>query len=242
LQARQNCLSIQPVVYGCEAKGLPNRQAGVFLYTLLSSPFGLAEEVIGRTAMLITRTANTLIDAEGFRFNVGIILSNRNGQVFWGKRIGQNAWQFPQGGLQQDETPEQAMFRELHEETGLLPHHVRIRGCTRHWLYYRLPTHLIRYHRHPLCIGQKQLWFSLRLLCADDHVQLNSCEHPEFDNWRWVAYWHPLVEVVPFKRRVYKEALEELAPTILPATQAKRPARYADAAGPRIRPIYQPVG
>jgi len=75
-----------------------------------------------------------MLDREGFRPNVGIILLNQKNQVFWGKRIRTHSWQFPQGGINYGETPEQAMFRELHEEVGLLPDHVRIIARTRDWL------------------------------------------------------------------------------------------------------------
>ena len=74
-----------------------------------------------------------MLDREGFRPNVGIILLNHKSQVFWGKRIRTHSWQFPQGGIKYGETPEQAMFRELHEEVGLVPDHVRIIARTRDW-------------------------------------------------------------------------------------------------------------
>jgi putative (di)nucleoside polyphosphate hydrolase len=159
---------------------------------------------------------NTLIDSEGFRPNVGIILCNQQRQLFWGRRVGQNAWQFPQGGIKQDETPEQAMFRELEEEVGLQPHHVELLGATEDWLRYRLPKRFIRHHCQPLCIGQKQRWFLLRVLCNETDFCLSNSPKPEFDHWRWVKYWHPLREVVYFKRKVYSRALEELAPLLFP--------------------------
>lgn len=84
-----------------------------------------------------------MIDSEGFRPNVGIILANEFGQVLWAKRIGHNAWQFPQGGIQYGETPEQALYRELREEVGLLPEHVQIIAQTKGWLRYRLPHRYI---------------------------------------------------------------------------------------------------
>lgn len=155
-----------------------------------------------------------MIDSQGFRPNVGIILTNDQGHVFWAKRKGQDAWQFPQGGISKNESPREAMYRELYEETGLQPDHVEIIGQTRRWLRYRLPKRMIRRHSHPLCIGQKQRWFLLRLV-ADEHcLKLDATEKPEFDGWRWVDYWHPVQEVVFFKRRVYQLALNELAPLL----------------------------
>ncbi len=153
-----------------------------------------------------------MIDPSGFRPNVGIILSNHKGQLLWARRIGQNAWQFPQGGIKRHESPEQALYRELSEELGLRPEHVEILAHTRRWLRYRLPKRLIRYHRRPLCIGQKQRWYLLRLIGSEEDVHLDQSDKPEFDDWRWVPYWYPLEEVVSFKRNVYRQALCELAP------------------------------
>ena len=157
-----------------------------------------------------------MIDPDGFRPNVGIILSNCNGRLLWARRVGQDAWQFPQGGIRSDETPTEAMYRELAEEVGLCPDHVELLGSTRGWLRYRLPRRFIRRSSSPLCIGQKQVWFMLRLLCDDTEVQLDRTAQPEFDYWRWVDYWAPLDEVVSFKRSVYKKALSELAPLLFP--------------------------
>ena len=157
-----------------------------------------------------------MIDPDGFRPNVGIILSNGEGRLLWARRIGQDAWQFPQGGIRSDETPQEAMFRELDEEVGLQPKQVDIMGATRGWLRYRLPRRFIRRSCRPVCIGQKQVWFMLRLLCEDREVCLDRTTSPEFDYWRWVDYWHPLNEVVEFKRGVYRKALKELAPLLFP--------------------------
>ena len=157
-----------------------------------------------------------MIDPDGFRPNVGIILSNWDGHVLWARRIGQQAWQFPQGGINRDETPEQALYRELGEEIGLGPEHVEIVGATKGWLRYRLPKRLVRHNTNPVCIGQKQVWFMLRLLSDEQAVRLDSSDRPEFESWRWVDYWHPLAEVVAFKRNVYRRALEELAPLLFP--------------------------
>ncbi|HCK79870.1 MAG TPA: RNA pyrophosphohydrolase [Candidatus Competibacteraceae bacterium] len=156
-----------------------------------------------------------MIDSEGYRLNVGIILCNEQGRLFWARRIGQRSWQFPQGGIQRDESPEQAMFRELAEEVGLRPEHVQVIGCTKGWLRYRLPKHLVRQGGRPPCIGQKQVWFLLRMLGKEDAVRLDLSERPEFDHWEWVDYWYPLRAVVPFKRHVYWRALRELAPLLV---------------------------
>lgn len=151
-----------------------------------------------------------MIDRSGFRLNVGIILANSEGRLFWGRRIGQaHAWQFPQGGIQEYETLQEAMYRELAEELGLLPEDVKVVAVTRHWLYYRLPKHMRRHHAKPLCIGQKQKWFLLQLLGDEQRIRFDTTGSPEFDEWRWVDYWQPLEQVIAFKRQVYKKALRE---------------------------------
>ncbi len=155
-----------------------------------------------------------MIDSDGYRSNVGIILTNCSGQLLWARRIRQEAWQFPQGGIRPEETPQQAMYRELEEEIGLEAQHVEMLGSTRGWLRYRLPERYIRRYQQPVCVGQKQVWFMLRLVGEERFVRLDLGDRPEFDNWRWVDYWHPLREVVAFKRTVYKKALNELAPLL----------------------------
>jgi putative (di)nucleoside polyphosphate hydrolase len=154
-----------------------------------------------------------MIDEKGYRANVGIIISNPQGQVLWARRIGgANAWQFPQGGIDEGETPEQAMYRELHEEVGLLPQQVRVVASTSGWLNYDLPKQFVREYQLPLCIGQKQKWYLLELLEGDSAVSLTSSDAIEFDHWEWVSYWYPLDQVIDFKRDVYRRALKELAP------------------------------
>lgn len=172
-----------------------------------------------------------MIDYDGFRPNVGIILSNRERRLFWGRRVGQNAWQFPQGGINPSETPEEAMYRELEEEVGLLSQHVTILGATRHWLRYHLPKRYIRRQCGPTCIGQKQIWFLLRVDSGEEAFCLDNTDKPEFDAWRWVRYWQPLNEVVYFKRRVYLQALEELAPLLYPEGPPERLDSYPRAVG-----------
>jgi putative (di)nucleoside polyphosphate hydrolase len=156
-----------------------------------------------------------VIDDEGFRQGVGIILVNSHRQVFLAKRIGKPAWQFPQGGIMAEETPEQAMFRELKEEIGLGPEQVKVLTSTRRWLRYRLPKRLVRHYSKPLCVGQKQKWFLLRLIDENAQFNLKMTETPEFDSWAWVSYWYPLSQVVAFKRRVYNLAMKEFARIVL---------------------------
>lgn len=156
------------------------------------------------------RTA--VIDSDGFRPNVGIVIANNRGNVLWARRIGgRDAWQFPQGGIHKGESPEQALYRELEEEVGLSATNVNVMACTRGWLRYRLPKRFIRSGQTPACIGQKQKWFLLHMLADDDAVRLDLNQKPEFDHWEWVSYWYPLNEVVSFKREVYRRAMKELA-------------------------------
>jgi putative (di)nucleoside polyphosphate hydrolase len=155
-----------------------------------------------------------MIDADGFRANIGIVICNDHGQLLWARRIRQDAWQFPQGGIKQNEPPEQALFRELQEEVGLRESDVSILGRTQDWLHYRLPKKYVRSEQSPTCIGQRQLWYLLRLISAEQNIHLNRSEHPEFDHWRWVNYWYPIRGVVDFKQAVYRQALSELAPLL----------------------------
>lgn len=152
-----------------------------------------------------------MIDSDGFRLNVGIILANQFNEVLWARRIGQNSWQFPQGGIKVTETPDEALFRELYEEVGLNASDVEIVAKTKGWLRYRLPKKMIRHNSLPLCVGQKQKWYLLRMHCDDSMVTMNSSTNPEFDQWQWVSYWYPLGQVVSFKREVYRRAMKELS-------------------------------
>ncbi|HEX6828828.1 MAG TPA: RNA pyrophosphohydrolase [Burkholderiales bacterium] len=151
-----------------------------------------------------------MIDRDGYRPNVGIILVNWKNEVFWGKRINQHSWQFPQGGIKSGESPEEAMFRELQEEVGLGSEHVRILGRTRGWLRYDVPDQWIKREWRGNYRGQKQIWYLLKLVGRDSDVSLRASSHPEFDAWRWNGYWVPLESVIEFKREVYRRALVEL--------------------------------
>jgi putative (di)nucleoside polyphosphate hydrolase len=157
-----------------------------------------------------------LIDSEGYRANVGIVLMHGEGEVFLGRRTGGRGWQFPQGGIRRGEQLEDALYRELHEEVGLRRADVELIGRTADWIRYRLPHKFIRRNRHPVCIGQKQRWFLLRLKREDARFTFDSTNEPEFDQWRWASWWEPVREVIYFKRPVYTQALTELATLAFP--------------------------
>ena len=162
-----------------------------------------------------------VIDADGFRANVGIVLLHEN-QVFLGRRTGGRGWQFPQGGVRVGEEPEEAVYRELQEEIGVEPESVELLGSTAAWLSYRLPPRYIRRNQQPLCIGQKQRWFLLRLTAEEVRFDFGRTAEPEFDRWRWASWWEPVREVIYFKRPVSARALTELAAFAFP--EGKPPA------------------
>src|SRR6185503_10727625 len=170
------------------------------------------EKSKGDSNRTLTQGGAAVLDKEGYRPNVGIILANQRNEVFWGKRVNQHAWQFPQGGIKHGETPLQAMFRELEEEIGLQRSHVRILGRTRDWLRYEVPERWVRRSKEAGCAyrGQKKIWYLLRMTGRDCDVKLRASGHPEFDAWRWHDYWVPLDAVIDFKREVYRQALIEL--------------------------------
>lgn len=156
-----------------------------------------------------------MINQSVYRRNVGIIILNAKNDVFWAKRINENAWQFPQGGIKKGETLEKAMFRELKEETGLESNHVKIVGRTKKWLYYDVPSRFIKKEWNISYKGQKQIWFLLKLIANDENINLvNKLGKTEFDDWEWQEFILPVSKVVDFKKNVYRKALLELAPYI----------------------------
>ena len=164
-----------------------------------------------------------MIDEEGYRANVGIIILNPSAtRVFWARRIRQKSYQFPQGGLNLGDQALSAMYRELHEEVGLMPQDVEVVAATKGWFKYRLPPHLLR-PKTPLYVGQKQKWFLLRLLAPESKINLRATDDPEFDGWQWVDYWHPLNQVISFKRHVYRKALEMFFPIAANLRKQKSP-------------------
>ena len=152
-----------------------------------------------------------MIDDDGYRPNVGIVICNRQGQVMWARRFGQHSWQFPQGGINAGETAEQAMYRELFEEVGLSRKDVRILASTRNWLRYK--------------------WFLLQLVSSDAEINMQTSSTPEFDGWRWVSYWYPVRQVVSFKRDVYRRVMKEFASVVM-ALQESTPK-------PQSTPAYR---
>ncbi len=163
------------------------------------------------------------IDEQGYRANVGIIVSNDDGKLLLAGRAGRKGWQFPQGGVAPGESSEAAMFRELEEELGLTTEDVELLGATADWIPYKLPERYVRRNSQPLCIGQKQRWFMLRLVSTEERLCFDTTDKPEFDRWRWVDYWRPVNEVIYFKRRVYARALHELAPHVHPEGPPPQP-------------------
>jgi putative (di)nucleoside polyphosphate hydrolase len=152
-----------------------------------------------------------VVDKDGFRSNVAIVIGDGRGRLFWAKRLGQNAWQFPQGGINPGESAEQALYRELYEEVGLEAADVKIVQRSKKWLRYHIPVQMQRKNSAPLCIGQKQRWFYLQLTGDSEKIRFDTSGSPEFDGWRWVNYWYPIDSVVSFKRTVYRNALMEFA-------------------------------
>ncbi|MGB0545619.1 MAG: RNA pyrophosphohydrolase [Candidatus Pseudothioglobus sp.] len=167
-----------------------------------------------------------MIDSDGYRANVGIVITNDKKQILLAKRFKQNGWQLPQGGIDEDETELDALYRELQEEVGLDPSHVTLIAKTPKWLRYELPDEHVRRTQKPKCIGQKQVWYLLKLDSSDEEISLDLHDDVEFDDWKWVDYWSPVDEVINFKRDVYEDMLKALAP-ILFDNEHKIPSRLS---------------
>jgi putative (di)nucleoside polyphosphate hydrolase len=144
-----------------------------------------------------------------YRPNVGAVLFDQAGQVFVARRANfpnaegpAGGWQLPQGGIDPDEAPRDAVLRELAEEIGT--DRAEIIGEHPDWLTYDLPPHLVGVALGGRYRGQRQRWFALRFIGADRDIRLDADPHPEFDSWRWVALRELPALAVPFKRPIYK--------------------------------------
>ena len=155
-----------------------------------------------------------MIDSEGYRANIGIVITNEKKQILLAKRYKQDAWQLPQGGIDKGETELEALYRELEEEVGLAPKQVSLLAKTPKWLRYELPMEHIRRKQKPTCIGQKQVWYLLKLVSNDSDISLSLHNKVEFDDWKWVDYWNPVEEVINVKKEAYEDMLKALAPVL----------------------------
>ena len=146
-----------------------------------------------------------------YRKNVGMVLINTEGHIFAGKRIDNNtdAWQMPQGGIDDGETPEMAAFRELSEETGIHHSKAQLIGATSGWLSYDIPLELIPKLWNGQYRGQEQKWFAFEFLGKDTDINI-STQEPEFSEWAWKSKKDLLSSIVPFKVEVYQKVFSEL--------------------------------
>jgi len=149
-----------------------------------------------------------------YRANVAIVLCNEFAQVLWARRIDHHGWQFPQGGVGENESTLDAVYREMQEELGLKSSHVELIGATKDWLTYDIPRRFVRVRSERRLKGQKQKWFMFKFIGNESDFCLDCSEYPEFDDWQWVDYWTPADRVISFKRDVYRRALTELEPFV----------------------------
>ena len=155
-----------------------------------------------------------MLDENGYRYNVGIIIINDRKKVFWAKRNGKDAWQFPQGGIKKGESIELAMYRELKEETGIGNADVEVLGRTKGWYFYDVPKNLIKKENRSFYKGQRQVWFLLRFNGLDSNITFPRSRQSEFDAWKWIEFFEAPSMVINFKKHVYCSALLELAPIV----------------------------
>ena len=147
-----------------------------------------------------------------YRPCVGVMLVNAEGRVFVGQRIDSkegDAWQMPQGGIDEGEELHPAALRELEEETGVTADLVTILAESREEYLYDLPDNLIGKLWGGRYRGQRQKWLLVRFNGADEQIRLDAHKHPEFLAWRWVEPEQLPDLIVPFKKRVYRQVVEE---------------------------------
>ena len=156
------------------------------------------------------------IAALPYRPGVGIMLLNAEGSVFVAQRIDMpsDAWQMPQGGIDKGETPIEAAWREMMEEVGT--NRAELLAESRDWLNYDLPRDLAARLWRGRFRGQRQKWFAFRFTGSDRDIDITSHDHPEFSNWRWAPMADLPMLIVPFKRRLYQQLVDEFSPLIGP--------------------------
>ena len=150
----------------------------------------------------------TLKIKSGYRLNVAMIVLNEENRVLFCRRRNTENWQFPQGGVDENENIESAMFRELNEEVGLEKDNVEIKAVSQNLIYYDIPKNIRSRVLGGKFRGQAQKYFLLKLISGD--VDLNIENTPEFDKHSWVPFWYPLNQVVDFKKEAYRSALIDL--------------------------------
>lgn len=150
-----------------------------------------------------------------YRPNVGIIIFNREGKLLWCKRKSGDGWQFPQGGIDENEAPEKAIIRETYEEVGIKEDRLEIIKINEKWINYDVPKNKIpRYFsfNNRKFKGQTQKWFLARFLGKDEEINLAAHNQIEFTEWIWSSYWYPVRAGVEFKRDAYREVLNDFLP------------------------------
>lgn len=129
----------------------------------------------------------------------------------------ENQWQFPQGGIDPNESPQDAALRELSEETGIDQNSVTVLGNTQSFLTYDYPPSVMQdlnERKTWRYSGQQVQFFLIRFIGLDEGIDVQNVAKPEFDAWKWVHYWEPLSLIVEFKRNMYERALTELVPNL----------------------------
>ena len=151
-------------------------------------------------------------EESNYRLNVGLIIVNNYGKVLICKRKNSNQWQFPQGGIDEGESPMEAAKREIFEEVGIKPSKIKVLGKIKDWVKYEIPKELAKKSfKKKGIVGQKQKWFIFKIKSEACITFVNDPDN-EFDDFAWVSYWRPIALIISFKKEVYRNVLAELLP------------------------------